>query len=128
MIRLKRAYEPAAATDGRRILVERLWPRGMTKARLHLQEWNQDVAPTPALRQWFGHEPSRWPEFRRRYFAELRHHPEAWLPLLAAARRGRVTFIYAAHDRARNGAVALKAFLDRRLKRTAAAHRPRRGS
>jgi uncharacterized protein YeaO (DUF488 family) len=115
MIALKRAYEPAAASDGRRVLVERLWPRGVTKARLRLDEWNRDVAPSPGLRRWFGHEPEKWPEFRRRYFAELRPNEDAWRPLLAAARRGRVTFIYAARDEDRNGAVALKAFLDRRL-------------
>ena len=115
MIRLKRAYVPAAASDGRRVLVERLWPRGVTKATLHLDDWAKDVAPSVGLRRWFGHDPKRWPEFRRRYFAELRAHRAAWRPLLAAARRGRVTFVYAAHDAARNGAVALKAFLDRRL-------------
>src|SRR5689334_5625847 len=82
--------------DGRRVLVERLWPRGVTKARLRLDEWAKDLAPSPALRRWFGHDPERWPEFRRRYLAELRARPAAWQPLLAAARRGRVTLIYAA--------------------------------
>lgn len=115
MIRLKRAYEPPAADDGRRVLVERLWPRGVTKARLRLDEWAKEAAPSPELRRWFGHEPERWPEFRRRYFDELRANEAAWRPLLAAARRGRVTFVYAARDEARNGAVALKSFLDRRL-------------
>jgi uncharacterized protein YeaO (DUF488 family) len=115
MIALKRAYEPAAKGDGRRVLVERLWPRGVSRAKLRLDEWAKDVAPSPELRRWFGHEPAKWPEFRRRYFAELRGNAAAWQPLLAAARRGRVTFIYAARDEARNGAVALKAFLDRRL-------------
>ncbi|HET9151789.1 MAG TPA: DUF488 domain-containing protein [Gemmatimonadales bacterium] len=113
MIRLKRAYESAEDTDGVRILVERLWPRGVTKARLRLDEWAKDVAPSPALRQWFGHVPERWPEFRRRYFAELRSNEEAWKPLLARARRGRVTLVYAARDTERNGAVALKAFLEK---------------
>jgi uncharacterized protein YeaO (DUF488 family) len=115
MIQLKRAYDPAAASDGHRVLVERLWPRGVSKARLRLDEWAKGAAPSPALRRWFGHDPDRWPEFRRRYAAELRAHPAAWQSLLAAARRGRVTFIYAAHDVAHNGAIALKAFLDRRL-------------
>jgi uncharacterized protein YeaO (DUF488 family) len=115
MIQLKRAYDAAAASDGHRVLVERLWPRGVSKARLRLDEWAKGAAPSPALRRWFGHDPDRWPEFRRRYAAELRAHPAAWQSLLAAARRGRVTFIYAAHDVAHNGAIALKAFLDRRL-------------
>ena len=115
MIRLKRAYDPAAKTDGLRVLVERLWPRGVSKARLRLDMWPKDVAPSPALRRWFGHEAERWPEFRRRYLAELRGNRAAWAPLLAAARRRRVTLIYAAHDVAHNGAIVLKAFLDRRL-------------
>src|SRR6266513_620064 len=115
MIRLKRAYEPAGGDDGARFLVERLWPRGVRKTRLKLDGWVKDVAPSADLRKWFSHDPRKWPAFRQRYFAELRAHRAAWQPLLAAARRGRVTFVYAAHDVARNGAVALKAFLDRRL-------------
>ena len=114
-IHLKRAYDSATPGDGRRVLVERLWPRGVTKTRLRLDDWMKDVAPSTALRRWYGHEPGRWPEFRSRYFAELRAHPEAWRPLLAAGRRGRVTLVYAAHDTERNGAVALKMFLERRL-------------
>jgi uncharacterized protein YeaO (DUF488 family) len=115
MIRLKRAYEPATSDDGVRVLVERLWPRGVTKARLKLDRWSKDVAPSADLRKWFSHQPERWPEFRHRYFTELRANRAAWQPLLTAARRGRITFVYAAHDEARNGAIALKAFLDRRL-------------
>ena len=115
MIRLKRAYEPATGDDGMRVLVERLWPRGVTKARLKLDAWLKDVAPSAGLRKWFSHDPKKWSEFRHRYFTELRTHRAAWQPLLTAAKRGRVTFVYAAHDEARNGAVALKAFLDRRL-------------
>jgi uncharacterized protein YeaO (DUF488 family) len=113
MIRLKRAYDAAEATDGHRVLVERLWPRGVTKAKLRLDEWNKDVAPSPELRKWFGHDPERWPEFRRRYFTELRANRESWKSLLALSRRGRITFIYAAHDTAHNGALALKAFLEK---------------
>lgn len=115
MIKLKRAYEPATSKDGERVLVERLWPRGIRRKDLKLDAWIKDVAPSPNLRKWFNHDPARWPEFRRRYFTELRGRRTAWQPLLSAARRGRVTFVYAAHDVARNGAVALKAFLDRRL-------------
>lgn len=115
MIKLKRAYEPATGSDGARFLVERLWPRGVKKTRLRLDGWLKDVAPSADLRKWFGHDPKKWPAFQRRYFTELRGHRAAWQPLLTAARRGRVTLVYAAHDVARNGAVALKAFLDRRL-------------
>jgi uncharacterized protein YeaO (DUF488 family) len=115
VIRTKRAYEPAAPSDGRRVLVERLWPRGVSNAGLRLDEWMKDVAPSTALRRWFGHDPKKWPEFRRRYLAELRAHEAAWQPLVRAARRGRVTLVYAAHDPVHNGARALKAFLDRRL-------------
>jgi uncharacterized protein YeaO (DUF488 family) len=115
MIRIKRAYEPAAPSDGRRVLVERLWPRGVRKARLRLDDWMKDVAPSTALRRWFGHDPKKWPEFRRRYLAELRTRQAAWKPLVRAARRGRVTLVYAAHDTAHNGARALKTFLERRL-------------
>lgn len=115
MIRLKRAYEPAGSDDGVRVLVERLWPRGVKKTRLKLDKWLKEVAPSADLRKWFNHQPERWPEFRRRYFTELRAKRATWQPLLTAARRGRITFVYAAHDEARNGAVALKAFLDRRL-------------
>lgn len=115
MIRLKRAYEPATRADGLRVLVERLWPRGVSKARLQLDLWAKEVAPSTALRQWFGHDVERWREFRSRYLAELRSHREAWQPLVDAARRGRVTLIYAARDLQHNGALVLKAFLDRRL-------------
>lgn len=115
MIKLKRVYDPPTDGDGARFLVERLWPRGVKKARVKLDGWLKDVAPSADLRKWFGHDPKKWPEFRRRYLAELRAHPAAWRPLLAAARRGRITFVYAAHDVGHNGAVALKAFLDRRL-------------
>ena len=115
MIRLKRAYEPAAGDDGMRVLVERLWPRGVTKTRLRIDAWLKDVAPSADLRKWFSHDPKKWPEFQSRYFTELRAHRAAWEPLLTRARRGRVTLVYAAHDTAHNAAVALKAFLDRRM-------------
>ena len=115
MFRLKRAYDPAAKADGLRVLVERLWPRGVSKARLGLDLWAREVAPSTALRQCFGHDPERWREFRRRYQAELRAHRDAWQPLVNAARRGRVTLIYAARDAQHNGALVLRAFLDRKL-------------
>ncbi|HET7584590.1 MAG TPA: DUF488 family protein [Gemmatimonadaceae bacterium] len=113
MIKLKRAYEPAARGDGRRFLVERLWPRGVRKDDLPLDGWLKDVAPSPALRRWFAHDPAKWPEFRRRYFAELRKNDEALQPLRDAARRGTVTLVYSARDTEHNAAVALREYLTR---------------
>ena len=110
-ILLKRAYQPAAAEDGRRFLVERLWPRGVRKADLRLDGWLKDVAPSPGLRRWFGHDPDKWPEFRRRYFAELRSHQSALAPLRAAAAAGRITLVYGARDTEHNAAVALREYL-----------------
>lgn len=115
MLALKRAYEKAAAEDGLRFLVERLWPRGIKKANLELDGWLKDVAPSDALRRWFSHDPNKWPEFRRRYFAELDKHPEAWEPVRNAARRGRVTLVYSSHDTEHNNAVALQAYLRDRM-------------
>ena len=91
MIRIKRTYEPQARGDGRRILVERLWPRGMKKEDLHADAWMKDVAPSTELRQWFGHEVERWDEFRRRYQRELNAKPDAWAPVLEASKHGTVT-------------------------------------
>lgn len=110
-ILLKRAYEPAAPEDGRRFLVERLWPRGVGKADLRLDDWLKDVAPSPELRRWFGHDPEKWPEFRRRYFAELRANEAALAPLREAFRGGRVTLVYGARDTEHNAAVALREYL-----------------
>ncbi|HSB75205.1 MAG TPA: DUF488 family protein [Terriglobales bacterium] len=120
MIQLKRAYDPAAAGDGVRYLVERLWPRGVRKDALLIEAWLKDVAPSAGLRQWFSHDPAKWPEFRRRYFQELEAHPESWRPLLAAARRRRLTLVYSSHDTEHNNAVALKAFLEQHLGKKAA--------
>jgi len=114
-IRLKRAYEPPARADGARILVERLWPRGVGKEALALDLWLKDIAPSPGLRQWYGHEPSRFEEFVRRYHAELEAQPEAVAALLAAAARGRLTLLYSARDETRNQAVALREYLLSRL-------------
>jgi uncharacterized protein YeaO (DUF488 family) len=118
-IRLKRVYEPAAAADGCRILVDRLWPRGLSKRKARVDLWIKDAAPSPGLRRWFGHEADRWPEFKRRYAAELKARPEGVAPILARARRGRVTFLFAARDPRRNNAAALKQYLERRLRRSA---------
>ena len=113
MIRLKRAYEPPEKTDGNRFLVDALWPRGLKKEALHV-EWLKQVAPSPALRKWFGHNPARWAEFRRRYERELRQRPGAWQGLLEAGRRGDVTLIYSARDAEHNNAVVLRGFLEDR--------------
>ncbi|HEY9724405.1 MAG TPA: DUF488 family protein [Oscillatoriaceae cyanobacterium] len=113
-IRLKRAYEAPEASDGSRYLVERLWPRGVAKERLQLTEWVKDVAPSSALRQWYGHQLERWDEFQERYRAELTANPAAWKPLLEASERGPVTFVYAAKDELHNSALVLKRFLEER--------------
>lgn len=114
MISIKRAYEPRTRADGRRILVERLWPRGMKKEALHADAWMKEVAPSTQLRQWFGHEVERWDEFRRRYRRELNANRDAWTPILDASKRSRVTLLYSAHDVLRNGAVVLRAYLSER--------------
>ncbi len=116
MIRIKRTYEPAARGDGRRILVERLWPRGMKKEALHADEWLKDVAPSTALRQWFGHRAERWEEFRRRYRKELSENRESWSSILDDSRRGTVTLLYSAHDVEHNGAVVLREYLTARAR------------
>jgi uncharacterized protein YeaO (DUF488 family) len=114
MLRLKRAYEPAAPGDGERILVERLWPRGLTKARAAIDEWMKDLAPSPQLRKWFSHDPAKWKQFQQRYWKELQEHPEAVDQLRKKSRRGRVTLVYAARDEEHNAALALKAFVERK--------------
>lgn len=113
MIRLKRIYEPAAPSDGVRILVERLWPRGVKKISARLDQWAKETAPSGALRRWFHHDPVRWNEFRHRYFRELDENEERWRPLLTASLEGRVTLIYSSRDREHNNAVALKDYLER---------------
>lgn len=114
MIILKRAYEAASRSDGTRFLVERLWPRGVSKEKLQVEAWLKEVGPSTELRQWFGHDPDKWAEFRRRYFRELDSRPEAWKPIASAARRGRVTLVYSSHDTQHNNAVALQEYLNAR--------------
>lgn len=116
VIQTKRVYEPAARSDGTRFLVERLWPRGVKKAELDAQAWLKEVAPSTELRQWFAHDPSKWSEFKRKYFAELNKEAQAWTPIMQAARRGNVTLLYSARDTQHNNAVALKAYLDKKLR------------
>ncbi len=115
MILLKRAYEEASPNDGVRFLVERLWPRGVKKTDLRLDDWLKDAAPSDALRRWFAHDPKKWEEFQRRYFAELDSRPEALLPIQEAARHGRVTLVYSAHDTEHNNAVALQEYLEGKI-------------
>ena len=105
-IRIKRVYEAASTEDGRRVLVDRLWPRGLSKAEARLDEWLKEVAPSHELRRWFGHDPARWQEFRRRYAEELDGNP-AFARLQAMAREGPLTLVYAARDEAHNDAVVL---------------------
>ena len=126
MIKLKRAYVPAAPEDGVRVLVERLWPRGLTKAALRLDAWLKDVAPSDALRRWFAHDPRKWAAFRRRYVKELASRSEAVAQLRAAARRGTVTLVYSTRDEKHNNAVALRAYL--RARRAGQTGRRRRST
>jgi uncharacterized protein YeaO (DUF488 family) len=111
MIKLKRAYEKPSAADGTRILVERLWPRGLSKERAAVDLWLKDVAPSAELRKWFGHDPAKWKEFQNRYQKELRQHKDAVALLKQKARQGPVTLVYAASDEEHNGALVLQKFL-----------------
>ena len=117
MIFTKRTYDPPAAADGSRFLVDRLWPRGVTKAALSIKAWQKDAAPSSDLRHWYHHEPEQWDEFRKRYFAELTANPSAWEPLVEAARKGSITLLYSSKNEERNNAEVLKEFLTRHLNR-----------
>jgi uncharacterized protein YeaO (DUF488 family) len=110
-IKLKRAYEPPAGDDGTRILVDRLWPRGVKKADAAIDDWIKEIAPSTELRKWFGHDSARWQEFRRRYKSEIRQHPDEVERLRALAQRGPVTLVFSAHDEAHNDAVVLRDLL-----------------
>jgi uncharacterized protein YeaO (DUF488 family) len=110
-IRLKRAYEPPSAEDGVRVLVDRLWPRGVRKSEAAIDRWLKEIAPSTELRRWFGHDPGRWSEFRRRYRSELSGHAELVNELRALARKKPVTLIYAARDERHNEAVVLRDIL-----------------
>lgn len=113
---IKRIYEPPAPDDGLRVLIDRIWPRGLSKADAPFDHWFKDAAPSTALRQWFGHQPARWPEFRTRYAAELDANAEAVARLRALVVGQRATLLYSAHDSERNNAVVLREYL--------AAHKP----
>jgi uncharacterized protein YeaO (DUF488 family) len=107
-IKLKRAYDPPSPEDGARILVDRLWPRGISKQKAALDRWMKDIAPSTELRKWLHHDPRRWQEFRRRYAEELRQHPDLVAELRSLARAGTITLVYAAHDEAHNDAIVLR--------------------
>ena len=110
-VRLKRAYDAPAAADGTRVLVDRLWPRGVKKDKAAIDLWAKELAPSTELRKWFGHDPERWTGFKRRYAAELREHADELADLRRLARRGPVTLIYAARDQEHNEAVILRDML-----------------
>ena len=107
-VKLKRAYEPPTADDGTRILIDRLWPRGVTKERAAIDQWMKDISPSTELRKWFGHDPARWDEFRRRYSKEVHQHAELLDQLRSLAREGPITLVYSAHDEKHNDAVELR--------------------
>ncbi|TPI46371.1 DUF488 domain-containing protein [Mesorhizobium sp. B3-1-7] len=111
-IAVKRVYEPPAKADGQRVLVDRIWPRGVSKKDAELTLWLKEIAPSDALRKWFGHEPERWAEFQKRYRAELDANGDAVAELRALLGRGKVTLLYGAHDEAHNNAVALAGYLE----------------
>jgi uncharacterized protein YeaO (DUF488 family) len=112
-VKLKRAYDAPAKSDGRRVLVDRLWPRGVSKDELRLDDWLKDVAPSAGLRKWFEHDPAKWRAFKDRYFRELDEHSKAVERLLAGRRAGTVTLVFGAKDVLHNDAVALKEYLER---------------
>ena len=123
-IKIKRCYESPSLTDGARFLVDGLWPCGVRKEAIRLTGWEREVAPSQKLRNWFGHDPKRWAEFRKRYFVELTAKRDTWMPILEAATKGNVTLLFSAHDLEHNNAVALQRFLQRRLRK----RQGRRGS
>ncbi len=115
-IRVKRVYDPLDEADGTRVLVDRLWPRGLRKENAALTLWLKEIAPSPDLRKWFGHDPERWTEFSQRYRAELAHNDEAVAKAAGLAKRGPLTLLYAAHDTVHNHAIVLAAYLRDRLR------------
>jgi uncharacterized protein YeaO (DUF488 family) len=115
-VRLKRAYDPVAATDGYRVLVDRIWPRGVTREEAHLDEWARELAPSTGLRRWFGHDPARFEEFQRRYIEELASQAQKLRELCARAHEGTLTLVYAARDTDHNDAVVLAELLRRGMR------------
>jgi uncharacterized protein YeaO (DUF488 family) len=115
MIKVKRIYDPPSPDDGLRFLVDRIWPRGLSKEAVKLDAWLKELAPTNELRHWYGHDPARWNVFQRRYFAELDKIPTVKQTILPAERRGTVTLLFAARDIEHNNAVALKSYLEQNI-------------
>jgi uncharacterized protein YeaO (DUF488 family) len=122
-VQVKRVYDPPSRQDGRRILVDRLWPRGVSRQSARIYDWAKDLAPSTRLRRWFGHDPARWPEFQTRYRDELRPFGVRLRWLAALARRGRVTLVYAARDPDHNNARVLQRLVKARVRRRASARR-----
>jgi len=122
MIKLKRVYDKEDSADGVRYLVERLWPRGIKKTSLHLDGWLKDVGPSTELRKWFSHDPEKWEQFKRKYFAELDRAPENCEPILQAALKGTVTLLYSSHDTEHNNAVALKEYIEEKKSKVTVHH------
>jgi uncharacterized protein YeaO (DUF488 family) len=120
---IRRAYEEPTRNDGYRVLVDRVWPRGVSREELEIDQWIRDLAPSTRLRRWFDHDPARWEEFRRRYFQELRGKEGTIRGLLERIQRGRVTLVYGARDPDHNNAVALRAFLEKRIGRDSGGRR-----
>ena len=115
-IHIHRIYDHQTAPNGQRYLVDRLWPRGIRKEQPASTKWLKEVAPSNDLRHWYQHDPAKWPEFQKRYFAELDRHPDAWAPLVDAARRGSVVLLYSSKETDLNNAAALKTYLESKLK------------
>jgi uncharacterized protein YeaO (DUF488 family) len=116
MIRIKRVYEPPAPEDGSRILVDRLWPRGISKTNAKIDLWLKEIAPSNELRKWYNHDPEKWAEFKKRYYREVEERPESFAPLLSLVKDKEVTLLYSSKELKINNAVALKAYLEARLK------------
>ncbi len=118
MLHIKRVYDKPSPSDGKRLLVERLWPRGLSKEAARLDAWFRDAAPSTELRKWFSHDPAKWQEFQRRYYAELDANTETWKPLLDVVKAEAATLLFSSHDAEHNNVVALKAYLEARLKKS----------
>jgi uncharacterized protein YeaO (DUF488 family) len=119
MIKIKRVYDKPSRDDGKRILIDRLWPRGLTKEDAAVDEWFKDAAPSNELRKWYSHDPAKWPEFRLRFFSELRDHEDVVEAIISAARKGPVTLLYGSKEGRINNAVALKDYIGSRMKASA---------